>query len=359
MADDDAARRTRPRSRRQQEGQEGEEHVVHGIAHVHASFNNTHVTITDLEGNVVTWSSAGTLGFKGSRKGTPFAAQQAATDRRHRGQGVRPALARHPRQGPGQRPRVGHPRPAGGGGRDQVHPGRDPHPAQRLPAAQAAPGLREYSIGEIYRSRLPSVPPRGHEAVPEGRPLLHREVRDREAQLRPRPARQGRPHQEQAAGLRPAAAREAEGEAPLRHAGGPVRASPSTAPPQEKGVVGEVLLQQAGAAPRQRGLPARLRQPRATRRGSWCATATCGSTSKKLNIPSYQVEGGRRHRARARAAKNAPGRSSRWSRSRAAACPSGSSWTRPACKGKVLSMPARDDVNFPIQEQLIVELYSK
>jgi small subunit ribosomal protein S11 len=54
-------------------------HVVHGIAHVHASFNNTIVTITDLEGNVVSWSSAGTLGFKGSRKGTPFAAQQAAT----------------------------------------------------------------------------------------------------------------------------------------------------------------------------------------------------------------------------------------------------------------------------------------
>src|SRR3954462_4729821 len=54
-------------------------HVVHGIVHVHASFNNTHVTITDLEGNVVTWPSAGTLGFKGSRKATPFAAQQAAS----------------------------------------------------------------------------------------------------------------------------------------------------------------------------------------------------------------------------------------------------------------------------------------
>jgi small subunit ribosomal protein S11 len=53
-------------------------HVVHGIIHVYASFNNTHVTITDLEGNVVAWSSSGTLGFKGSRKGTPFAAQQAA-----------------------------------------------------------------------------------------------------------------------------------------------------------------------------------------------------------------------------------------------------------------------------------------
>jgi small subunit ribosomal protein S11 len=49
-----------------------------GMAHIQASFNNTTVTITDLEGNVVCWSSAGALGFKGSRKGTPFAAQQAA-----------------------------------------------------------------------------------------------------------------------------------------------------------------------------------------------------------------------------------------------------------------------------------------
>jgi small subunit ribosomal protein S11 len=54
-------------------------HVAHGIVHVYASFNNTHVTVADAEGNVVAWSSAGTLGFKGSRKGTPFAAQQAAT----------------------------------------------------------------------------------------------------------------------------------------------------------------------------------------------------------------------------------------------------------------------------------------
>jgi small subunit ribosomal protein S11 len=61
-------------------GKKEKKHVVHGIAHVHASFNNTIVTITDLEGNVVSWSSAGTLGFKGSRKGTPFAAQQAAAN---------------------------------------------------------------------------------------------------------------------------------------------------------------------------------------------------------------------------------------------------------------------------------------
>ena len=117
-------------------------HVAHGIAHVHASFNNTIVTITDLEGNVVSWSSAGTLGFKGSRKGTPFAAQQAATTAATLGARARAALDRHPRQGPGQRPRVGDPRPAGRGRRDQVHPGRDPHPPQRLPPAQAASRLR-------------------------------------------------------------------------------------------------------------------------------------------------------------------------------------------------------------------------
>ena len=49
------------------------------IAHVHASFNNTVITITDQGGGVLSWSSAGCVGFKGSRKGTPFAAQQAAS----------------------------------------------------------------------------------------------------------------------------------------------------------------------------------------------------------------------------------------------------------------------------------------
>ena len=51
-----------------------------GVAHIQATFNNTIITITDPEGNVITWSSAGTQGFKGSRKSTPFAAQMAAED---------------------------------------------------------------------------------------------------------------------------------------------------------------------------------------------------------------------------------------------------------------------------------------
>jgi small subunit ribosomal protein S11 len=59
----------------------GEKRIVHhGFVHVQASFNNTLITITDAEGAVVSWSSAGAIGFKGSRKGTPFAATQAAVN---------------------------------------------------------------------------------------------------------------------------------------------------------------------------------------------------------------------------------------------------------------------------------------
>ena len=54
--------------------------VPTGLAHVQSTFNNTIITITDLEGRVVSWSSSGSMGFKGSRKGTPFAAQVAGED---------------------------------------------------------------------------------------------------------------------------------------------------------------------------------------------------------------------------------------------------------------------------------------
>ncbi|WP_407050662.1 30S ribosomal protein S11 [Methyloraptor flagellatus] len=54
--------------------------ISSGVAHVNATFNNTMVTITDAQGNTIAWSSAGALGFKGSRKSTPYAAQIAAED---------------------------------------------------------------------------------------------------------------------------------------------------------------------------------------------------------------------------------------------------------------------------------------
>ena len=54
--------------------------ITSGIAHVSATFNNTTITITDVQGNAISWSSAGSQGFKGSRKSTPYAAQLAAED---------------------------------------------------------------------------------------------------------------------------------------------------------------------------------------------------------------------------------------------------------------------------------------
>jgi small subunit ribosomal protein S11 len=67
--------KTTPRARKKEK-----KNIVTGVAHVNATFNNTIVTITDGQGNTVSWSSAGSLGFKGSRKSTPYAAQVAAED---------------------------------------------------------------------------------------------------------------------------------------------------------------------------------------------------------------------------------------------------------------------------------------
>jgi small subunit ribosomal protein S11 len=67
------AKETGPRLRRRER-----KNISSGVAHVSASFNNTMITITDAQGNAIAWSSAGSQGFKGSRKSTPFAAQVAA-----------------------------------------------------------------------------------------------------------------------------------------------------------------------------------------------------------------------------------------------------------------------------------------
>jgi len=66
------AKKGAPRRRKERKN------IDRGVAHIQSTFNNTIVTISDMQGNVVSWSSAGSLGFKGSRKSTPFAAQSAA-----------------------------------------------------------------------------------------------------------------------------------------------------------------------------------------------------------------------------------------------------------------------------------------
>jgi small subunit ribosomal protein S11 len=65
-------------SGRRREGRRVKRSVPRGQAHIHSTFNNTVVTVTDTQGNVICWASAGTVGFKGTRKSTPFAARQAA-----------------------------------------------------------------------------------------------------------------------------------------------------------------------------------------------------------------------------------------------------------------------------------------
>jgi small subunit ribosomal protein S11 len=81
-----AAPKKKTRSRRKEK-----KNVVHGVAHIKATFNNTIISITDPEGNVLSWASAGNVGLKGSRKSTPFAAQLAAeaASRRAQEHGVR------------------------------------------------------------------------------------------------------------------------------------------------------------------------------------------------------------------------------------------------------------------------------
>jgi small subunit ribosomal protein S11 len=72
------------KAKRQGKGERGKKkvarHISSGIAHIKATFNNTNVTITDLDGNTLVWATAGTAGFKGSRKSTPFAAQITAQE---------------------------------------------------------------------------------------------------------------------------------------------------------------------------------------------------------------------------------------------------------------------------------------
>ena len=111
----------------------GSKNITSGLANILASFNNTVVTITDLKGNVIAWSSAGKCNFRGSRKSTAYAAQIVAQDaaRNAMAHGLKDVA--DPRQRPRPRPRLRHPGPPGHRPRDHLDHRRDPGAAQRLP----------------------------------------------------------------------------------------------------------------------------------------------------------------------------------------------------------------------------------
>ncbi len=107
-----------------------EKKVVHnGIVHIQASFNNTIVTIADIDGNTVSWSSSGSLGFRGSRKGTPFRRATGCFDGRRESQRKRPSFGRSAGFRPGFRPRVGGSRARDRRHRSALHPGHHAHAA--------------------------------------------------------------------------------------------------------------------------------------------------------------------------------------------------------------------------------------
>src|SRR4028119_1788638 len=89
--------------------------IVSGVAHVNASFNNTMITITDAQGNTISWSSSGAMGFKGSRKSTPYAAQVAAEDAARKAQehGMRTLEVEVSGPGSGREPALRAPQAAG------------------------------------------------------------------------------------------------------------------------------------------------------------------------------------------------------------------------------------------------------
>ena len=124
----------------------GSKNVHSGVAHVLATFNNTIVTITDLKGNVIGWSSAGKVGFKGSRKSTAYAAQMVAQDASRQAMG-------HGLKGSGSvgqrtrsRTRIRRARFAGDRARSHGDSRRYAGAAQRLSSAKAAPRLMPSTI---------------------------------------------------------------------------------------------------------------------------------------------------------------------------------------------------------------------
>ena len=133
-----------PGRRRASEGpKKARRQVTDAVAHVHASFNNTIVTITDRQGNTLSWATAGGCGFRGSRKSTPFAAQVAAEKAGVAAQeyGVKSVEVRVKGPGPGRESAVRALNACGL--QDHQHRGRHADSAQRLPPAEEAASLSD------------------------------------------------------------------------------------------------------------------------------------------------------------------------------------------------------------------------
>ncbi len=138
--------------------------VAYGVAHIKSSFNNTIITITDQSGNAIAWASSGNVGFKGSRKSTPFAAQLAAETvaRRAMEHGVRKVDVLVKGPGSGRETAIRTIQNTG----IEVVGIKDVTPIPHN-------GCND---GPLHRKRLQALPARAHEAVPQGRQVRLHEV---------------------------------------------------------------------------------------------------------------------------------------------------------------------------------------
>ncbi len=282
----------------------GEKRIVHhGFAHIQASFNNTIVTITDTEGQrdrVVERRRAS-------------ASRARARARRSRRRRRRSPPATPPRRSACARVEVRVKGPGSGresairalqtiGHRGEVDPRRHADSAQRLPAAEAPSRVERRTCrmrtidGSLHRTGLPAVPARRHEALPQGRALLHGEVRDREAQLR-RPGSTASRARRSSSATACSCARSRRSSASTA-CSRTSSAATSRRPSGTRGITGETLLQllerRLDNVIYRLGLATSRPQARQlVRHGHFPVNG------KKVDIPSYSVQGGRRrHRAR-------------------------------------------------------------
>jgi len=156
--------------------------IAHGHAHIRSTFNNTIVSITDPAGAVIAWASSGQVGFKGSRKSTPFAAQMAAEPPRA-GRWSTACASRRLREGPGSGRETAI-RSLQATGLEVARSRTSLLFRTTAAAREAAPGLRgKRQDGSIHRPGLQAVPAREDEALPQGRQVRLAEVRDRDPAL--------------------------------------------------------------------------------------------------------------------------------------------------------------------------------
>ena len=328
---------TRGRTRRR-----ARKNVPVGNAHIKTSFNNTIVTLTDKQGNVIAWETAGSAGFKGSRKSTPFAAQVTADSAARKGMEHGLQKVDVYVKGPGSRPRDGHPVAPGGRHRGQLGHRRHAGPPQRLPPPKAAAGLavarytgpmvklsRREGIAltdkcQKYLDRRPYPPgEHGRGRIRQSEYLLQLREKQKTRRFYGVLEKQFRRYYQKAS--------------------------------RQPGITGENLLrmleQRLDNVVYRLGFAATRRQAR--------QLVTHGHfrvNGAKVNIPSYQVrpddvitvKPGSNAEPIIRAATELVASVAPWLQA-----------DYDALNGKVLKVPERSEIDTPVSEQLIVEYYSK